>query len=148
MSEEAVVNHEVESQQQPEPMQVDVQELAEIVSQLYREKAESKLRKVWGEAYESNYERVQKHLQTLPPAQQQMYNSVEGAEFIAWKLGKENPVPDSEAPVLDKSTVAGGSTPAPMFKLSELRKMSPAEKRAKDREINEAYRLGLIERDI
>ena len=141
------VTQEVETQQ-PAESQVDVQELAAIVAQMYREKAEAKLRQSWGDSYETNYERVQKHLETLPPAQQALYNSVEGAEFLAWKLAKDNPVPNSDAPVMDKSTVGGPGAPAPKFKLSDLRKMSAAEKRARDSEINEAYRLGLIDRDI
>jgi hypothetical protein len=130
----------------------DLGAMYEYFSSQQREQQLGKLRSEWGDNYDEIYKAVEQRLSTLPPEKQMALNNVEGALLLAKVIAEERkmgvtyntPQPERSDPKPDPGTTT-------RFRLSELlqlRKTSPDKYAALSSEIDEAYRLGLVERDV
>jgi hypothetical protein len=117
----------------------------EFYSNQVRESQVTQLKSAWGDAFDDNYRAVEEKLKSLPVAQQQLLNNVEGALLLAKLVQEERAKnPGITPPTLDGSTVPSGTSGFKYTK-SQLRKMPQAEYRAQVKEIEAAFAAGLVD---
>ena len=126
-----------------------LQQQQEGAAETQRVQAEqTKLRAVWGDKFQENFDTVAQHIMELPPEQQALYNNAEGAQFLKWQLDQQSS-DSSTVPTLDASTAPSGQGTEPAhLKRSDLLGLSLDEYKTKLPEVMQAYGTGQVEKDV
>jgi hypothetical protein len=122
-------------------------EAAQETSRVQAEQA--KLRQVWGEQFQQNFDKVATYIMELPPEQQALYNNAEGAQFLKWQLDQQGAT-DSPPSIQSSSVPSQGeaNTGNSGLRRSDLLALTHEEYVSRLPEVMQAYREGAVEKDV
>lgn len=127
-----------------------LQNQTEAANESARIQAEqAKLRQVWGNDFQTNFDKVAAYIQELPPEQQALYNNAEGAQFLKWQLDQQASTDTSTS--IETSSVPtqdSGAQGDQQLKRSDLLALSTPEYVSRLPEIMQSYRDGVVVKDV
>lgn len=125
-----------------------IEELQGFRTQYNVEQQKNNLRNEWGGEFDTRFQEVQQYFKTLPPAQQQALDNVDGAKLIWAKIAQQNQTRKPNVPTFVSSRGSVPSGTKDTINYSDIVAMSPKDYKANSAAIEAAFAEGRVNMNV